>query len=191
MTDIADETLIEQYRSGNAAAFDQLYERYRLPVYNYIRHQVKPSAQAEDIFQDVWFKVIQSLSQLDAVSRFSAQSSTKSSAHFPAWLFTIARNTIADHWRKKKPESLENEDELQSHSALAEQIAFIRSCMERLQALLKTLKPEQRDAFVLQQESGLTLEEIATIADCGRETIKSRLRYAMQKLRKGLEGCDE
>ena len=191
MTDIADEILIKQYRSGNAAAFDQLYERYRLPIYNYIHRQVNASAQAEDIFQDVWFKVIQSLSQLDTASQFSDQLPAHFPAQFPAWLFTIARNKITDHWRKKKPESLENEDELQSHSALAEQIAFIRSCMERLQALLQALKPEQRDAFVLQQESGLTLEQIATIADCGRETIKSRLRYAMQKLRKGLEGCDE
>lgn len=179
MTDIADETLIKQYRSGNAAAFDQLYERYRLSVYNYIHRQVSISAQAEDIFQDVWFKVIKSLHQLDTPSQF------------PAWLFTITRNKITDHWRKKKPESLEYEDELESNSALAEQIAFIRSCMERLLAILQALKPEQRDAFVLQQESGLTLEEIATIAECGRETIKSRLRYAMQKLRKGLEGCDE
>ncbi|NNJ92215.1 MAG: sigma-70 family RNA polymerase sigma factor [Gammaproteobacteria bacterium] len=179
MNDIADETLIRQYRGGNAAAFDQLYERHRLPVYNYIFRQVKMTAQAEDIFQDVWFKVIQSLHQLDTPSQF------------PAWLFTIARNKITDHWRKKKPEPLENEDELESHSAVSEQIAFIRSCMERLLALLQTLKPEQRDAFVLQQESGLTLEEIASIAECGRETIKSRLRYAMQKLRKGLEGCDE
>jgi len=179
MTGITDETLIKQYRSGNAAAFDQLYDRYRLSVYNYIFRQVSLSAQAEDIFQDVWFKVIQSLHQLDTPSQF------------PAWLFTIARNRITDHWRKKKPESLEYEDELQSDSPLAEQIAFVRNCMERLQALLQALKPEQRDAFVLQQESGLTLEEIATIAQCGRETIKSRLRYAMQKLRKGLEGCDE
>jgi RNA polymerase sigma factor (sigma-70 family) len=179
MTDTADETLIKQYRGGNAAAFDQLYERYRLPVYNYIFRQVIITAQAEDIFQDVWFKVVQSLDQLETP------------AHFPAWLYTIARNKITDHWRKKKPESLENENDLESKSALAEQIAFMRSCMERLLALLQTLKAEQRDAFVLQQESGLSLEEIAAIADCGRETIKSRLRYAMQKLRKGLVGCDE
>jgi RNA polymerase sigma factor (sigma-70 family) len=179
MTDIEDETLIKQYRSGNAAAFDQLYERYRLSVFNYIHRQVNASAQAEDIFQDVWFKVIQSVHHLDTPSKFSA------------WLFTIARNRITDHWRKKKPESLDDEDRIESDSALAEQVAFLRSCMERLLALLQALKPEQRDAFVLQQESGLTLDEIATIADCGRETIKSRLRYAMQKLRKGLEGCDE
>ena len=58
MTDITDETLINQYRSGNAAAFDQLYERYRLSVYNYIFRQIHLSAQAEDIFQDVWFAPI-------------------------------------------------------------------------------------------------------------------------------------
>ena len=179
MKEIADEILIKQYRSGNAAAFDQLYERHRLAVYNYIFRQVNITSQAEDIFQDVWFRVIQSLHQLDTPSRFTA------------WLFTIARNRITDHWRKKKPDPLEHEDELESAAPMAEQLAFIRNCMERLLALLQTLKPEQRDAFVLQQESGLTLEEIAIVAECGRETIKSRLRYAMQKLRKGLEGCDE
>jgi RNA polymerase sigma-70 factor (ECF subfamily) len=179
MTDISDETLIKQYRSGNAAAFDQLYERYRLPVYNYVFRQVNLQALAEDIFQDVWIKVIQAFEKQETP------------ANFPAWLFTIARNKITDHWRKKNPAPLENEEDIVSESPVAEQLAFIRSCMDRLLALLEKLKPEQRDAFILQQESGLSLDEIASIADCGRETIKSRLRYAMQKLKKGLEGCDE
>lgn len=179
MSDKDDDELIRQYCSGNAAAFDQLYARYRLAVFNYISRQVHPRSQAEDIFQDVWLRVVRSLDRYE------------SNGPFAAWLFTIARNRLTDYWRANKPEMLEENDEHEDQHPSPDHLHFIRSCIERLVELLNKLKPEQRDAFILQQESGLTLEQIAQVAACGRETIKSRLRYAMQKLRKGLEGCDE
>ena len=180
MKQIDDNELIDQYRDGNSRAFDQLYQRYRLPVFNYIFRQVKSQNTADDIFQDVWLRVIKSIHGYNHQGQFLA------------WLFTIARNRLTDHWRQQKPEEpVDIEDEQIADSVLAEHVQFLKDCMERLLALLQILKPEQRDAFVLQQESGLSLDEIASISDCGRETIKSRLRYAMNKLRRGLEGCDE
>ena len=180
MKDLEDNQLIDQYRGGNSRAFDQLYQRYRLPVFNYIFRQVKSQNIADDIFQDVWLRVIKSIRDYNHQGQFLA------------WLFTIARNRLTDHWRQLKPEDpIDVNDEQIPDNVLAEHVQFLKDCMERLLALLKILKPEQRDAFVLQQESGLSLDEIADVCHCGRETIKSRLRYAMNKLRKGLEGCDE
>jgi len=179
MNDASDETLINQYRSGNAAAFDRLYQRYRVPVFNYISRQVSSQPIAEDIFQDVWFRVIRALEKFE------------NNGGFPAWIFTIAHNRLTDYWRANKVEVSELSDDLQNTAHSTETMHLIQNCIERLLKLLEKLKPEQRDAFVMQQESGLTLDQIAEVSNCGRETIKSRLRYAMQKLRKGLEGCDE
>lgn len=180
MNENDDDSLIEQYRSGNAAAFDLLYDRYRLPVFNYIVRHVHSRNIAEDIFQDVWFKVIKTISQYRHQGRFLA------------WLFTIARNRLTDYWRSNSSSlSEEITEDLHSQNPLQEHLQFIRDCVEKLKQLIGLLKPEQRDAFVLQQESGLSIEQIAEVSSCGRETIKSRLRYAMNKLREGLEDCDD
>lgn len=179
MTSDSDESLIEQYRSGNAAAFDRLYERYRVQVYNYIFRQVGKRNLAEDIFQDTWLRVIRSTEQWKPGGKFSS------------WLYRIAHNRLVDYWRQYQPEELDRQEDVNDAAARPEHQQFIQNCVERLKALLGRLKPEQRDAFVLQQESGLTLDQIALVMATGRETVKTRLRYAMKKLRAGLEGCDE
>ncbi len=175
----SDETLLIKYRSGNAAAFDSLYNRYRLPVYNYIFRQVKKASLSEDIFQDVWMRVINSVDQCDT------------NRPFAPWLYRIAHNRLIDYFRQQQPLELDSGTEKTEAKNSPDHTAFIQNCIERLKKLLGLLKPEQRDAFILQQESGLSLEQIAQVMATGRETIKSRLRYAMQKLRAGLEGCDE
>jgi len=179
MIKVSDHQLIQRYRSGDAAAFDYLYERYRPQVFNYLYRQLHQQQIAEDLYQDVWFKIINSIEQF------------KPDGNFTAWIFKIARNCLIDYWRQQKPEGSFPEDDVEDATATPEHIQYIRSCIERLMNLLDSLKPEQREVFVLQQESGLTLEQIAQLASCGRETIKSRLRYAMKKIRQGLEGCDE
>ena len=175
----SDETLLSKYRSGNAAAFDSLYNRYRLPVYNYIFRQVKKASLSEDIFQDVWMRVINSADQCDTTRPFAP------------WLYRIAHNRLIDYFRQQQPLELDLNTEKSEANNIPDHIAFIQNCIERLKNLLGLLKPEQRDAFILQQESGLSLEQIAQVMATGRETIKSRLRYAVQKIRAGLEGCDE
>lgn len=179
MKNDSDETLLIKYRSGNAAAFDALYSRYRLPVYNYIFRQLKQDRLSEDIFQDVWMRVINSADQCDTDKAFAP------------WLYRIAHNRLVDYFRQQQPVELDLDNEKAGANKTPEHTAFIQNCIERLKKLLNLLKPEQRDAFILQQESGLSLEQIAQVMATGRETIKSRLRYTMQKLRVGLEGCDE
>lgn len=175
----SDELLIQKYRSGNAAAFDCLYERYRIPVFNYIYRQVKQKNLTEDIFQDVWLRVIRSVEQL------------KTDGNFSSWLYRIAHNRLVDYWRQHRPDEMDDDGDVPDPGKAPEHLQFIQNCIERLKALLDLLKPEQRDAFVLRQESGLTLEQIAEVTSSGRETVKSRLRYAVQRLRAGLEGCDD
>jgi RNA polymerase sigma-70 factor (ECF subfamily) len=174
-----DNDLVERYLKGDAVAFEQLYQRYRQPVFNYIHRQVVSSAVAEDIFQDVWLRVIRSIAQFE-VGR-----------SFRAWVFQIAHYRLIDHWRAHKHPADDSElDNLDSRVDV-EHSTFVRDCIERFMTLLERLNPDQRDAFVMQQETGFSLEQIADVMGTGRETIKSRLRYAMQFLKKGLEGCND
>lgn len=190
MTAKSDASLMQSYRGGNAAAFDQLYERHRLAVFNYLYRHLGQAALAEDIFQDVWLRVIRAADQWQANSSFTA------------WLFRIAHNRLVDHWRSQRNDASLPNDELQADGFQADEVVadrqssvehstLLADCLARLQQLLARLKPDQRDVFVLQQEAGLTLEQIAQVTAVGRETVKSRLRYALQKLRAGLEGCDD
>ncbi len=173
-----DNDLITRYVEGDAAAFEVLYWRYRQPVFNYINRQVVSKALAEDIFQEVWLRVIHSIEQFETNRSFSA------------WVFQIAHNRLIDHWRGQKPQADEHELEHIEASVDVERHTFISDCIERFIDLLERLNPDQREAFVLQQESGFSLEQIAGVMGTGRETIKSRLRYAMKFLKQGLEGCD-
>ena len=179
MSDSSDETLIQRYRAGHAGAFDQLYARYRQPLFSYLHRQVNQQGLAEDLFQDIWMRVINNLEQW------------QDDGHFKAWLFRVAHNRLIDHWRAQKPAAADAEDDIQSAQPWPERWALLSQCVELLFKLLAGLNPQQRDAFVLQQESGLTLEQIASVCGCNRETVKSRLRYAVQRLRQGLEGCDD
>lgn len=180
MTENHETELIRRYLQGDAGAFDQLYEHYRLPVFNYLRRQLEQPAVVEDIFQDIWLRVIRSLKMF------------KTETSFSAWIFTIAHNRLVDHWRQQRDmDSDEILERTPDNTHPTDYQQFLRDCVARLRQLIGLIKPDQRNAFLLQQESGLTLEQIASVMAVGRETVKSRLRYAMDKLRAGLSGCDE
>jgi RNA polymerase sigma factor (sigma-70 family) len=181
MNELSETDLVKRYLQGDAAAFDQLYSRFRLPVFNYILRHVREHALSEDIFQDVWMRVLRSLA------------SFRPDTNFSGWLYSIAHNRMVDYWRQQ---SRREEDELPEQFPQADQQSsgirqFIRDCVERLQSLIGMLNAEQRDAFLLQQEAGLSLEQIASVTESSRETVKSRLRYALKNLRQGLEDCEE
>jgi len=170
--------LIEDYLKGDLSAFNRLYDSYRLPLFNYIRRQLNSQHETEDIYQDIWMSALKSLKDF------------RRDSNFTTWLFAIAHNRLVDYWRKHQ--KLENGIELdalsaQSHSLEYQQ--FLSDCVELLSQLIATLKPSQKNTFLLQQESRLSLEEIATVTGTNRETVKSRLRYALQKLRSGLKDC--
>jgi len=174
------------YRDGEGAAFEALYARWRGPLYRYFLRQCGHAGQADELFQDVFMRVI------------GAAANYEPTAKFATWLFRIAHNRLIDHWRKTGREPVdafasgEGDDDGEFDPPAPENAAPEREAERRelgaaLMAALNELPDVQREAFLLAEEGGLTLEEIASVSGVGRETIKSRLRYATAKLRLKLE----
>ena len=174
--DASDETLMLAYAAGDAAAFEQLYARHRGKLYRYLQRQLRDNAVADELFQDVWQRVI------------AARSGWKPDAGFATWLYTIAHHRLGDHWRslKHRPSAPADADERMARVADPDTPERVLSEFERrrqLQLALDDLPEEQREVLLLRLEQELTLEESGDITGVGRETVKSRLRYAMDKLR--------
>jgi RNA polymerase sigma-70 factor (ECF subfamily) len=175
-----DEQLMEAYCDGNVRAFDRLYERYRGPVYRYLLRHCRDESVCEELFQEVWLKLIRGARQW------------RTGEPLKPWLFRIAHNRLVDHWRSRDAAADPLEDNVvPMKGPTPDVVAHVRDCMERLKQLLSRLAAPQRDVFLLKEEGGLSLEQIAEVTGAGRETVKSRLRYALKSLRKGLEGCDD
>jgi RNA polymerase sigma-70 factor (ECF subfamily) len=181
-----DEALMLAYRDGDGTAFEVLYGRWRGPLYRYFLRQCGHAGQADELFQDVFMRVIGATANYAPTARFST------------WLFRIAHNRLVDHWRKMGREPVdplpsgEDGDDCEPDlpapdGAAPDRQAERRELREALMAALNELPALQRETFLLAEEGGLTVEEIASIAGVGRETIKSRLRYATGKLRSKLE----
>ena len=170
-----DDDLMLAYARGDARAFEVLYERYRQPLYRYLFHALGDRAQADDLYQDVWARII------DARDRFSRGNG------FKRYAFRIAHNRLVDHWRQLGRQGEHHEFDDQSLPAPVEHQPDGASESEqqarRLREALMQLSAEQREAFLLQQEAGLSLADIAQHSGVGRETVKSRLRYAVRRLR--------
>ncbi len=170
------------YRDGDASAFDALYARHRGRLYRYLAHQAPQ--QADELFQDVWMRIIR------------ARRDYEPSARFATWMYRIAHNRLMDHFRAAaRGAIIEYEDDPdEAHEALAapadlepQSLAQRRQAARRIVAAVAELPAPQREAFLLAEEGELTLEEIARTTGVGRETAKSRLRYALARLRRALE----
>ena len=182
----SDETLMLRYRDGDAAAFDLLYARHKTPLFRFISHQCRQAERTQEIFQEVWMKVI------GARDRYRPDEN----AQFRTWLFTIARNAVMDHFRSQArgdAELFENDEEESvvvqlpaPRTELPEVRAASREQGEAILKALEALPAPQREAFLLYEEGGLSVEEIAKAAGISFEAAKSRLRYAVAKLREGL-----
>jgi RNA polymerase sigma-70 factor (ECF subfamily) len=181
MSETTDEELMTRYRNGNASSFDALYERHRAPLFRYVQRQCGNPSVAEELYQDVWMRVIKAKEQWQLGTRFQP------------WLYRIAHNRIIDHWRagRENNPGIDDENLIQLDGPWPDAMMLIKECVERLFKLLGGLSEEQRNAFLLKEEAGLSLEQIADVTGAGFETVKSRLRYALKRLRTGLEGCDE
>ena len=171
----SDDDLMLAFARGDGRAFELLYGRYRGPLYSYLFHAVGERALADDLYQDVWSRII------DARDRF------RRDAGFRRWAFRIAHNRLVDHWRSRGREPGFDVDALETQPDGDELAPDRRLEAEhqaaRLRAALLQLPVEQREAFLLQREAGLSLEQIAERERVGRETVKSRLRYAVARLR--------
>jgi len=177
------------YAAGDIAAFDALYARHKGGVYRYLLRQCRQSGVADELFQDVWLNLIR------------ARSSYAPTAKFTTWLYRLAHNRLIDHYRASGHLTLVSADDEAHEDAIAalpgarsddpRVRAENRELGERLRAAVAALPPAQREAFLLQQEGGLSLAEIAAVTGVGTETVKSRLRYALAKLRGDLVDLDD
>lgn len=172
--------LMQRYKDGDGAAFAQLYERHKAPLYRYFLRQTPDAQVAADLCQDAWTKIIASRRRYQP------------SARFTTYMYTLAHNCLVDHWRKlgrtPAPDpALHDDPELTRGSADTEASAVREQQRARFADALAALPEEQRSAFLLREEGGLSLAEIAAVTGVSEETAKSRLRYAVQKLRARLQ----
>ncbi len=179
-----DESLMLRYAGGELSAFDTLYTRHEMAVWRFVFRSVRNQAVADDLMQGVWFAVARQAGVYEA------------KASFRTWLFTIAHNRMVDHFRTSRHHtSLDgNSDEDQAlHETLAADSGFgpVRQLQSREQAAalihaVEALPAQQREAFLLQAEAGLSVDEIAAATGVNFETAKSRLRYARSSLKQSL-----
>src|SRR5215472_2769842 len=176
---LSDETLIARYAHGDTGAFTALYRRHELRIWRYLERNVGSRATAEELMQEVWFAVARDAERYRPTARFTT------------WLFTIARNRMVDAARASRPHvSLDSPgDEAEVERLTADPrsgpvaAAEARDQAAALRQALARLPLEQRDAFLLQLEGDLSVEEVAAITRASFETVKSRLRYARTRLR--------
>ncbi|MCB1623892.1 MAG: RNA polymerase sigma factor [Pseudomonadales bacterium] len=177
-----DAQLMLDYASGNAHAFELLYARHRAPLYRYLMRHARDPELANDLFQDVWGRVIANRSRYEPRAKFQT------------FLFTLAHNCFIDHCRRTSArprgtsiDATDTADVLEGPENLRPDVELERADDKaRYRAALATLPPEQRDVFLLHEESALSVEEIAKVVGIGTETAKSRLRYAVNKLKRAM-----
>jgi RNA polymerase sigma-70 factor (ECF subfamily) len=186
--DPSDETLMLRYQQGDRSAFAQLVRRHQTPLYNFALRQVRVAQVAEDVVQESFVRVVQNAADF------------KHEARFTTWVYTITRNLCIDHLRKralrKHPSLDESRGEEGEGPTLGEQTADPRASVERaatgselqerIARAVDTLPDEQREVFLMREVSNLPFKEIAEITGVPENTVKSRMRYALERLQEAL-----
>lgn len=177
--ELDDTALMLRYKDGDVAAFEKLYGRHRGPLFRFLLRQAGSQELAEDLFQEVWSKIIRN------------RENYRPTARFTTYMYHIARNCTVDLYRRLG----RNREISAADASVPEPVAptgnpvKIAAAADTARALvdaLNSLRAEQREAFLLKEEGGLSLQEIADVTGVGRETVKSRLRYALGALQKSL-----
>lgn len=186
VSDDEDAQLMLAYAKGEMRAFETLYARHRGALYRYLARHARDGEIANDLFQEVWSRVIVNRARYEPRAKFRT------------FLFTLAHNCFIDHCRRAKSRptgasideadaaDLLSADENMQPDAELEREEGSR----RYRAALAALPQEQRDVYLLHEEADLSLEEIARVTGVGPETAKSRLRYAVGKLKAALAVAD-
>ena len=181
-----DATLMLAYARGDAAAFERLYGRHRQGLYGFL-HRLSPrTAWVDDLFQETWLSVVKS------------REAYQPTAAFRTWLYGIARNKLIDRVRRQEPALLSDFSEAQDDDPLARlpadpstdpaQRLSQQQLGQALDQALRALPASQREAFLLKEHADMGLDEIAALTGVAPETAKSRLRYAVAKLKAVLAG---
>jgi RNA polymerase sigma-70 factor, ECF subfamily len=184
MDALADEELLRRYiDTDDQLAFQALYARYRVRLHRFVLRLSRDSHEAEEVFQEAWMAVIRGRVKL------------RPGARFAAYLFSIAHRRLADRWRRLKRfsplqmdgESIGDPDEVADAFTVAPEEWTQHAQLQRaLMTELGKLPVHQREVFLMKAEAELSLEEIAEIMGATREATKSRLRYALARLRAAL-----
>jgi RNA polymerase sigma-70 factor, ECF subfamily len=189
-SDVSDEVLMMQFQGGDRDAFASLVSRHKTPIFNFILRQARSRTTAEDLTQDVFVRVVKSAATF------------KHEARFTTWVYSIARNLCIDHLRKmslRRHPSLDQasgKDEdgptlgeriANKHpSTAADRSATSTDIGERIVKAVEALPPEQREVFLLRQTAKVPFKEIAKMTGVPENTVKSRMRYALERLQEAL-----
>jgi RNA polymerase sigma-70 factor, ECF subfamily len=193
--DATDEMLMVRYQRGDREAFAELVRRYETPMYNFVIRHLRHTESAADITQDVFLRVVQNAAEFKHEARLST------------WLYTIARNLCVDHLRKqshRRHPSLDQplrdgddqrpllESVADAHPrASVERTAISGQVQNRIVEAVEKLPDEQREVFLLREVANLPFKEIAEITGVGENTVKSRMRYALDRLQDALSEFEE
>jgi RNA polymerase sigma-70 factor (ECF subfamily) len=188
----SDEALVVRYERGDVGAFATLVRRHQTPVYHFLLRQVRSPAVAEELLQETFLRVV------EGVGAYQHQ------ARFATWLYTIARNLGIDHLRKmthrrhpsldepgETGESLGDQAADPHPRASAERSASGVEIQRRVALAVEALPEEQREVFLLRQIGELPFQEIAGITGAPENTVKSRMRYALERLQESLGEYEE
>lgn len=191
---VSDEALMIRFQRGDRAAFAALVRRHQGPVFNFALRHLRLKSAAEDVVQDTFVRVVQNAADFKHEARFST------------WLYTIARNLCIDHLRKgalrKHPSLEENRPGTDGDGpSLGEQLPDSKASVEReatgtelkakIAAAVEELPDEQREVFLMREVANLPFKEIAEITGVPENTVKSRMRYALERLQAALSDYEE
>lgn len=188
-TDDADEDLMVLYQRGEVRAFEVLLSRHRKPVYNFILRFIGDRETAEDLLQEAFMRVIK------------GAEAYKRQAKFTTWLYTIARNLCVDQTRRRKhrkhasldaPMDANDEsgtllDVIASSEMASDRQSLNRQLQATMQRAVAALSEEQREVFLMREFLDMPFKDIADVVGVPENTVKSRMRYALEKLRLDLE----
>ncbi|MCS6901415.1 MAG: RNA polymerase sigma factor [Myxococcales bacterium] len=190
--EVPDEMLMRRFQQGDASAFAPLMHRYVASVYHFIARHTSPGPSAEDLTQEVFLRVVERAGDFKHESRFST------------WLFSITRNLCIDALRKQVHRHYTSLDEPDREGGLlgeqipdeglqasVERTVQRHEMAERLQEALRALPDEQREVFLLREIANLPFQEIAQVTGSPENTVKSRMRYALERLQEALRDLEE
>jgi RNA polymerase sigma-70 factor (ECF subfamily) len=192
--DVTDEALMIRYQRGDRSAFSTLVRRHQGGLYNFALRQVRVGSVAEDVVQETFVRVVQNATEFKHEARFST------------WVYTIARNLCIDQLRKASLRRHPSLDEARKGEegdgpTLGEQTADSKASVERqatgtqikerILAAVDELPDDQREVFLLREVSNLPFKEIAEITGVPENTVKSRMRYALERLQAALSDFEE
>jgi len=181
----SDYELIMRFIEGEQSCFEQLIIRHKNKVFAYISLYIRDQALAEDIFQDTFLKVIQSVKA----------GKYYDNGKFLSWVMRIAHNLIIDHFRRIKQMNTVSNDNYESDLFNSKRFAednieddlIKRQIQKDVRKMINHLPEDQREVVILRHYAGLSFKEIADITDVSINTALGRMRYALINMRKIME----